>query len=155
MLTKNERAFLDMIAYAELGPEMLKESDNGYNVVVGSTPSSLLLLLDYTDHPRILVKKVESTAAGHYQILMRIYDYYKKSLNLKDFSPNSQDIIAMQLIRECKAIEDIDAGRISLAISKCRSRWASLPGAGYGQREHRLEDLIAIFQKSGGTVSEP
>ena len=155
MLTKNERAFLDMIAVVELGPELLKESDDGYNIIVGSTASSPLLLLDYSDHPRVFVKKFNSTAAGRYQILQRIYDYYKKSLGLNSFSKESQDLIALQLIRECKALEDINTGKISQAINKVRSRWASLPGSGYGQREHKLEYLIDIFKKNGGTVCEP
>lgn len=153
--TQNEQAFLDMIAWSELGDVMLKESDNGYDVLVGSTPSSMLLLLDYTDHPRILVRKLKSTAAGRYQILQKIFDYYKALLGLKDFSPESQDKIALQLIKECKALDDINSGRIKAAIGKVKSRWASLPGAGYSQREHKLEDLISIYQRQGGSVSEP
>ncbi|MEI7000676.1 lysozyme, partial [Klebsiella pneumoniae] len=28
--------------------------------------------------------------------------------------------------------------------------WASLPGAGYGQREHCLDRLVAVWRKAGG-----
>lgn len=45
------------------------------------------------------------------------------------------DKIAIQLTKECKALEDIEAGRIGVAINKYRSRWAYPPGAGYGQFE--------------------
>lgn len=38
IMTKNEKSFLDMIAWAEFGPEIISKSDNGYNVLVGSRP---------------------------------------------------------------------------------------------------------------------
>lgn len=148
----NLQAFLDMLAYSEIGRKLLKHSDNGYNVLVGGT----LFSTDYKDHPRKLVDLpklgIKSTAAGRYQILARYFDHYKKQLGLKDFSPAAQDAIAIQLIRECKALEDIEAGRISVAIHKCRSRWASLPGAGYGQHENKLHDLLAEYGEAGGAL---
>lgn len=151
--SKNLRAFLDMIAYSE-GTDNGRQptKDHGYDVLVGGA-----LFTGYSDHPRKLVKLpnlgISSTAAGRYQILARYYDVYKKQLGLPDFSPSSQDKIAIQLIRECKAIDDIESGRIVSAISKCRSRWASLPGAGYGQHEHKLDTLIAQYKKSGGVIA--
>ena len=59
----------------------------------------------------------------------------------------------MQLIRECKATADIEAGRIADAIHKCRSRWASLPGAGYGQHEQKLDKLIQVYKDAGGVMA--
>ncbi|MEL8631755.1 lysozyme, partial [Escherichia coli] len=32
--------------------------------------------------------------------------------------------------------------------------WASLPGAGYGQYEHKIDSLIAKFKEAGGVVNE-
>ena len=86
-------------------------------------------------------------------MLARYFDAYKKQLNLNDFSPASQDAIALQQIKECKALADIDAGRIAQAIKKCRRIWASLPGAGYGQHENKIEYLLAAYQKAGGTIA--
>ena len=41
------------------------------------------------------------------------------------------------------------------AIDRCSNIWASLPGAGYGQFEHkRADSLIAKFKEAGGTVRE-
>ena len=37
---------------------------------------------------------------------------------------------------------------------RCSNIWASLPGAGYGQFEHRADSLIAKFKEAGGTVRE-
>lgn len=139
-----------MIAKSE-GTEHIG-TQHGYNVVVGGGT-----FISYRDHPRQLINlprlKIKSTAAGRYQVLARYYDHYKKQLGLPDFSPNSQDKIAVQLIRECKALDDIEAGRFSVAVNKCRSRWASLPGAGYSQNEHSLATLERYYLVVGGVVT--
>lgn len=146
MMELNLKAFLDMIAVSE-GTK--GKGEDGYNVVVGGT-----FFHDYADHPRIVVNLpklgIKSTAAGRYQILARYFDAYKKQLNLSGFWPDDQDKIAIQMIKECKALEDIKAGRIEDAITKCRSRWASLPGAGYGQHENKIADLRVAYQNAGG-----
>jgi len=154
-MMSNEKAFLDMLAWSEVGPGLLAKSDNGYNVLVGSTPMFPRLFYDYSDHPRTLVKlndKLSSTAAGRYQILKRTFDAYKARLNLPDFSPASQDRIALQLIRERGALKNINEGKVIEAIHKVRNIWASLPGAGYGQHEHKLTDLVREFIKAGGSA---
>ena len=145
-------AFLDTIAYSEGTDKAGQPTKNrGYDVLVGGG-----LFTGYTDHPRKLIDLprlgIKSTAAGRYQILARYYDHYRTQLGLPDFSPVSQDKIAVQLIRECKALDDIDTGRIADALHKCRSRWASLPGAGYGQHEHKVDTLIAVFERRGGVI---
>ena len=48
----------------------------------------------------------------------------------------------------------IDRGDIRQAIDRCSNIWASLPGAGYGQFEHKADSLIAKFEEAGGTVRE-
>ena len=45
----------------------------------------------------------------------------------------------------------IDRGDIRQAIDRCSNIWASLPGAGYGQFEHKADSLIAKFKEAGGT----
>lgn len=151
--SKNMTAYLSMLACSEGTDNGRQPTKNkGYDVIVGGS-----LMTSYADHPRKLVDLpklgIKSTAAGRYQILSKYYDAYKKQLRLPDFSPASQDAIALQLIRECKAVDDIEAGRIADAIHKCRSRWASLPGAGYGQHEQKLDKLIAVYKAAGGTVA--
>jgi len=73
-------------------------------------------------------------------------------LGLPDFSPVSQDLIAIQQIRERRALELIKAGQVVQSISFGRNIWASLPGAGYGQHERKLDDLLAAYRKAGGVV---
>ncbi|MCU1017035.1 glycoside hydrolase family 104 protein [Stenotrophomonas maltophilia] len=149
----NVVAFLDMLAWSE-GTDNGKQptKNRGYDVIVGGQ-----LFNGYADHPRLLVPLpklgIGSTAAGRYQLLSRYYDAYKKRLGLKDFSPLSQDLIALQQIRERRALPLVQAGKIEEAIKAVRKTWASLPGAGYGQHEHKLADLLAVYRKAGGTVA--
>lgn len=150
----NLKAFLDMLAYSE-GTDHPRQRtrDRGYDVIVGGS-----LMDGYADHPRKVVDlpklNIKSTAAGRYQILSRFWDHYRRQLRLAGgFTPANQDKVAIQLIGECNALADIEAGRIADAIRKCRSRWASLPGAGYGQHEHKLDTLIAQYSKAGGVVA--
>lgn len=142
-ISKNLHAFLDMIAVSE-GTK--GRGDDGYNILVGGSTFH-----DYRRHPAIVVnlgRGLKSTAAGRYQILNRNYKFYSKKLGLKDFSPVSQDRIAIELIRERGALASIEAGYIREAIVKCRPVWASFPGAGYGQREHSMKRLLVAFENA-------
>lgn len=147
-MSPNLKAFLDMIAVSE-GTK--GKGNDGYDVVVGGS-----LFSGYADHPRKLVDLprlgIKSTAAGRYQLLARYYDAYKKQLNLPDFSPASQDAIAIQQIKERKALNDIESGNITGAIAKVKNIWASLPGAGYGQHENSVDKLLAAYQAAGGSI---
>lgn len=154
-INPQRKAFLDMLAWSEGTDNSRQPTKNhGYDVIVGGA-----LFSDYSDHPRQLVDlprlKIKSTAAGRYQLLARYWDAYRKQLGLKDFSPASQDAVALQQIKERRALELIDSGDIRQAIDRCSNIWASLPGAGYGQFEHKADNLIAKFKEAGGTVNEP
>ena len=130
----------------ELITDVRKPRNHGYDVIVGGE-----LFTDY-DHPRKLVTlnpKLKSAGAGRYQLLSRWWDAYRKQLGLKDFSPKSQDAVALQQIKERGALPMIDRGDIRQAIDRCSNIWASLPGAGYGQFEHKADSLIAKFKESG------
>ena len=144
---QNICAFLDLLSWSE--GTHLYGADDGYNVLVGGKTFD-----SYADHPRIYVPlsryKITSSAAGRYQFLAKTWDALKAKLGLTDFGPLSQDKAAIQLIRERKALLDIRSGDIRAAIGKCRNIWASLPGAGYGQREHKMTDLLREYSKAGG-----
>lgn len=36
-INTQRKAYLDMLAWSEIGDKLLKSSDNGYNVIVGGT----------------------------------------------------------------------------------------------------------------------
>jgi len=152
--TDNRQAFLAMLRFSEGTSNSPTTRDRGYDQIVGRTRFT-----SYADHPRVRVwiPRIRnwSTAAGGYQLLMRYYDVYRRQLRLTGFTPEVQDAIALQQIREQGALADIDAGRLARAIDKCRNIWASLPGAGYGQFEHQYVDLEAAFRREGGSAELP
>ncbi len=141
---KNLRAFLIMIQYSEgtLGK-------NAYRMLFGGG-----LFTDLSKHPDIPVTRggLTSTAAGAYQILYKTWQEIQQKLRLPDFSPSSQDKAAIELIKRRKALEDVLAGKFSQAIEKCRKEWASLPGAGYNQRERSANSLLSVYKIAGGTA---
>ncbi len=152
----NRCAFLDMIAWSEIGPELLAKSDDGYNVLVGSTPADPRLFQGYAHHPDILVTVrpgLQSTAAGRYQLLFRWWQAYQQQLRLPDFGPVSQDVVALQQIRERGALPLIDSGQFAAAVARCSNLWASLPGAGYGQHEQQMAALQQAYRGAGGAVA--
>lgn len=146
---QNVRAFLDMLSHAE---GTIGRGDDGYNVIVGGA-----LFSDYADHPRKRVHLpklgIRSTAAGRYQFLARTWDELARQCGLSDFSPRSQDIAAIRMLRWARAFDEIQAGKISEAINLCRKLWASLPSAGYGQREVGIDELLKVYASRGGVIS--
>ena len=141
---KNLRAFLIMIQYSEgtFGKDAYRKLYGGG------------LFDDFSRHPDTPVTKwgLTSTAAGAYQILNKTWLEIQQKLKLPDFSPLSQDRAAIELIRRRKALDDVNAGRFSEAISKCRKEWGSLPGAGYNQKERSITSLVSVYKIAGGSI---
>lgn len=154
----NRCATLDMLAISELTQRVIDQSDDGYNVIVGSTASNLILfptlpdgLPDYSHHPGIFEEAEDSTAAGRYQTLKRNGVYYQAFLHLPDFGPVSQDLIALQQIRECgDALALIDQGNLKQALPLFAHLWASIPGSNWGQHEQTITNLLAWYSAAGG-----
>lgn len=146
----NVCAFLDTLAFSEGTHD---KGEDGYNVLVGGA-----LLGSYSAHPGKAVwlprYKVHSTAAGRYQFLRKTWMNLDRQLGLPSFEPIYQDLGAIELIRGRKALADVKAGRFDVAVAKCAKEWASLPGAGYGQREIPIDTLRAVFVAAGGQIKE-
>ena len=94
-----------------------------------------------------------STAAGAYQINRPTWQGLQPMIGKGDFSPERQDMAAIQLIREKGALEDVLTGQIEKAVQKCRKVWASLPGAGYSQHEIALATFTEKYVEAGGVIS--
>lgn len=141
---KNLRAFLLMIQYAEgtIG-------SNAYRMLYGGG-----LFASYDQHPNQAITRwgITSTAAGAYQFLYSTWVTLQHDLVLPDFSPQSQDKAAIELIKRKTALPDITNGRIANAIYKCRKVWASFPGAGYGQGEKTITSLLQHYVQAGGRL---
>ena len=142
---KNLRAFLIMIQYAEgtFGKDAYRKLYGGG------------LFNDFSKHPNTKITKwgITSTAAGAYQILYKTWVEFSVKLGLTDFSPTSQDKVAIELIKRRKALDDIYAGKFLIAIEKCKKEWASLPGAGYKQNERSATSLLSVYKIAGGNVT--
>jgi muramidase (phage lysozyme) len=152
----NVAAFLDTISVSE-GTK--NQGDRGYNVIVGSTLAASKLFTSYADHPRVRVwlphLNEYSTAAGAYQIIVPTWDPIQRKLNLPDFSPESQDHAAIELIHQQNAVHLVVEGYIVQAIQACREIWASFPDAGYGQHEQRMDFLLSAYKQAGGELFTP
>mgnify|MGYP000882030296 CR=1 FL=1 len=77
--------------------------------------------------------KNKTSAAGAYQFLKSTWDEEAKELDLKDFSPLSQDLAAINRLRKRGALDDVLNGRMDVAVSKLGNEWASLPSSPYAQ----------------------
>ena len=124
-----------------------KTRNHGYDVIVGGE-----LFTDYSDHPRKLVTLNPNSQINRRRTLPAsslLVDAYRKQLGLENFSPKSQDAVALQQIKERGALPMIDRGDIRQAIDRCSNIWASLPGAGYGQFEHKAGQPDCKIQRSG------
>lgn len=148
----NVAAFLYMLAVSE-GTDNGRQATkcHGYDVMVGGSNFS-----DFTKHPRVLVtlnsKGLKSTAAGRYQFIASTWDDLVKRLKLADFTAVSQDLAAVELLKQCGAYNLLRACRFDAALQAARNLWASLPGAGYGQLEQKFETLRAAYLAAGGSA---
>ena len=159
-MTKNRKAFLDMIAYSEGTSTSIVTKNNGYDIIVTGRDGNPEIFTDYRTHPFMtrMPKEINShglysTASGRYQFLKKGWLHYQLLLKLPDFGPESQDKWALQLLKECRALYRIDRGDFNGAILKCHHLWASLPGAGYNQYENKLDVLLAFYKASGGLTT--
>jgi muramidase (phage lysozyme) len=153
--SQNRCAFLDMLAWSEGTSTDPVTQDRGYDVLVTGI-NGPARFASYATFPDILVvvnsAGLESTAAGRYQLLNHNYQYYSAFLKLYDFGPLTQDLIALQQIRERGALPVIDAGNFAQAVQLCNNIWASLPGSPYGQPVHTIDVVQAQYVAAGGTL---
>lgn len=145
------RAFLDLTSRAE---GTYGVNDNGYNVLYGFGTFS-----SYAAHPNRAISKggLTSTAAGRYQFLKKTWDGVKSATGVTDFSPESQDIGAVELFRRRNMLQDILDGKIESAVKKGNKEWASFPGSPYGQGTRSMNQMLSWYAsdlaKYGGNVS--
>lgn len=144
----NVQAFLHAIRLGEGTSD-----EEGYRRIVGGQ------LFDAPPwaHPRefVYIPRIKdySSAAGAYQFLFRTWFALERQYGFEDFSPENQDLGALALIAEKGALEDVKEGRIEDAVTKCAKVWASLPGAGYNQREEKMETVLAEYERWGGVLA--
>lgn len=121
--SQNQQKFLAFLGKAE-GAD--------YGTIVGGRQT----ITDFTAHPNIVglrTKEGPSTAAGRYQITGTTYREMAPSAGVTDFSPASQDKVALALIARRGAMDDVTSGNFNGAIAKLGKEWASLPSSTYSQ----------------------
>jgi len=156
----NIAAFLTVIRHGEGTAD-----SGGYNRLMGGGAFS-----DMSDHPANLGWKGTplsdaycraaninppcfSTAAGAYQILVKSWADFIRSVGPRDFSRESQDEYALWAIdRKRGALRDVEAGRFTDAIRKTAKEWASLPYSPYGQPTISIARAKQIYADNGGTL---
>lgn len=126
------RAALDTIAWAEGG---------AYNRLYGGGTFSS------SQHPnqRVTAGSYTSTAAGRYQFLYSTWIEIKNRLGLADFGPESQDIAAVDLIRQRGQLPKLLAGDFEGMIRGLGCAWAALPFSGCNQNERSLSQVMSKF----------
>ncbi len=147
-LSPEEKAFLDMIAYAE-------GVHDSYNTMYGGKTFT------GRQHPRRWnpspwgTPGVGSDAAGRYQFLSTTWDEAADALGFprSAFSPANQDRAAIWLIeREGRSVHDnvrnaTTRWRFESAVKSMSFIWASLPPQRYpGQRSKSMDELWKVFQ---------
>ena len=143
-INNQRKAFLDMLAWSE-GTDngRQKTRNHGYDVIVGGE-----LFTDYSDHPRKLVtlNPNSNQQAPDATSFFPVGGMPTAQAGLKDFSPKSQDAVALQQIKEVRFTYDWSR-HIRQAIDRCSNIWASLPGAGYGRSSIRLTAWLQNSKK--------
>ena len=135
------RAMLDVIGYAEG-----TDKAHGYATKVGGGNQG-----DLSQKNRSIVNLgggLKSSASGRYQFLNKTWDPLAGQLGLTDFSEHSQDLAAVKLLKDSGAIEKLQAGDFEGAIKAAKGKWASFPGAGYGQGERTMGSLEKVYSQS-------
>ena len=77
-------------------------------------------------------------------------------MGLADFTPETQDLIAVSILRRSGAIEKIMAGDIQSGLERASHQWAALPmGRGqpgrYRQPYVEFERFEATYKAAGGS----
>lgn len=141
------RAFLDTIALAELGRANALSSVS-YIMMYPSGKT----FKGFDHHPGVVNcaqlggREICSSAAGRYMFLEKIWKKIAHRLDLHDFSPLNQDIAAIYLLYEKKALEDIQKRNLKAAIAKVNTIWSSLPGSPHKQPVRKYKKLEEFFK---------
>jgi len=93
-----------------------------------------------------------STANGRYQFIRSTWNDNARQLGLRDFSPRSQDLAALNIIANAGQLQNIVNGNWQPAVQRLGSIWASLPTADQGktnQAKRSWQYLANAFATAG------
>ena len=117
---RNVLAFLRAIRAGESS-----QGEEAYNMLVYGGSFS-----DFSTHPKVMKpipgSKLFTSAAGAYQITYSTWKWLHLLAGVSDFSPRSQDLMAVAYLRKLGALADIVDGNYADAVSKCRDVWEAI-----------------------------
>ncbi|PAX51319.1 glycoside hydrolase family 24 protein [Brunnivagina elsteri] len=138
------QAFLATIRWAETG----NSGTESYRKLVFNGTFN-----NFSTHPLqkqcapINGRQICSTAAGAYQMLDKSWWDLQPKLKLPDFSPVSQDRMAVEYIRRNSAIKNVESGNFDKAACKVGKIWASFPCNSYNQNPKSMGELSKYYQQ--------
>ena len=142
-----------MLAWSEGTDNGRQTRNHGYDVIVGGE-----LFTDYSDHPHQTCHAKPKTQINRRRTLPASFPLVGCLPQAK--AAQKTTLRKVRTLWHCSRLRSValyylvDRGDIRQAIDRCSNIWASLPGAGYGQFEHKADSLIAKFKEAGGTVRE-
>lgn len=148
----NVQAFLKAIALAEGGGYDFK-----YGAVHGRR-NDPWRFTDFSTHPGA-GRGGRTTAAGMYQETRPTWLEMSARMGLDDFSPETQDLVAVEILRTIGAIEAILRGDLAGALDKASLRWSSLPRGKGRPGRYPPQPSIAFdtfeshYRTAGGTLA--
>lgn len=135
----NMKAFLDMISLAE-GTNTYPNS--GYNTIFTGAQFD-----GFGDHPRRVISG--SSAAGRYQILAPTYDGFRNLGVASDFTPESQDKIAIALIEERGHTDLVESGNVAGALDALDNVWTSFQVKPHSELIAFFNERVAFYSQGG------
>jgi muramidase (phage lysozyme) len=131
----NVSAFLDTIAWAE---------GARYDTLYGGAR--------FDDYSRFPGYGKRHSPSGRYQIVAQTYDELSTQLGLTDFSPRTQDLMAVHLLHKRGALKPLLSGDLDAALPGASRPWASLPKAPgeagrYNQPYKPYEAVRSTFER--------
>ena len=153
-ITPELRAALDTIRMAE--GTWQGGSDKGYRTMFGGGTFN-----SFARHPDKVIRSgsYASAAAGAYQFMPDTWNEVSKKRGLKDFSPESQDLAAIEQLKKRGVYEPLKAGKFTPEVAaKMAPEWASFPtmagGSYYGQPSKKFSELQKFYQSRLGPNRE-
>lgn len=143
------KALLDTIRNVESN-----NTDDAYGLLYGGETFD-----DFSAHPNRRIEfddptqsngRNVTTAAGAYQFNEPTWREFAEKAGVSDFSPASQDRVAIELLDEIGALDALESGDFEEAVRLASSRWVGLGGSlaeSSGQKSPAMGDSLAYFNK--------
>ncbi len=148
----NRVALLDALALNEVGPLLLSNSDDGYNVLGNSTQVRPRFFNSpgaaYGGFPDCNDPIMPVVVAGRYRTSAPAWAAFQVTSGATTFDPLAQDRWALAQLAACGAIALIDAGQFMPALRAAAATWTRLATPS----DARDAQMLAAYQRAGGQV---